>query len=110
MAEALLGQDIEAVIAKVIRKAKSGDMQAARLILDRIMPPRRGRPVKFQLSHSKPAADVVAALAAVVKGMAGGQLSPAEAVEIAGVVELARRAIETQDVEVRLRALEGRVS
>jgi hypothetical protein len=38
--------------------------------------------------------------------MARGKLSPAEAVEIASVIELQRRAIETQELEVRLHALE----
>ncbi|WP_375783032.1 MULTISPECIES: hypothetical protein [unclassified Bradyrhizobium] len=108
MAEALLSQDIEAVIGKVVSKAKRGDMQAARLILDRVMPPRRGRTVRFPLPKMETSADVVSALAAVAKAMAAGQLSPAEAVEVAGVIEMQRRAIETQQLETRLHALEDR--
>jgi hypothetical protein len=41
--------------------------------------------------------------------MAAGQISPAEAVEIASVVELQRRAIETQDLEVRVHMIEERM-
>ncbi|MCC8955282.1 hypothetical protein H8B02_18110 [Bradyrhizobium sp. Pear77] len=108
MAEALLSQDIESVIGKVVSKAKRGDMQAARLILDRIMPPSRGGAVRFPLPKLETPADVVSALATVTKAMAAGQLSPAEAVEVAGVVEMQRRAIETQELETRLHALEGR--
>ena len=108
MAEALLSSDIEAVVAKVVRKAKAGDMTAARLILDRVVPARRGRAVPFLLPPVKTPGDVVGALAAVTAAMAAGQLSPAEAVEIGGVIELARRALETQDLEVRLHALEDR--
>ncbi|MCP1905068.1 hypothetical protein ACVIHI_002576 [Bradyrhizobium sp. USDA 4524] len=108
MAEALLSQDIESVVGKVVSKAKRGDMQAARLILDRIMPPRRGRTVRFPLPKLETPADVVSALATVTKAMAAGQLSPAEAVEVAGVIEMQRRAIETQQLETRLHALEDR--
>jgi hypothetical protein len=56
----------------------------------------------------KTTADVVSALAAVTAAMASGHLSPAEAVEVASVVELQRRAIETQEIEIRLHALEAR--
>lgn len=102
--------DIEAVVAKVCKKAKDGDMAAAKMILDRISPPRKGRAAPFTLPAIVTAADVVAALAAVTAAMSAGKISPAEAVEIAGVVELARRAIETAEIEKRIAALEERMS
>jgi hypothetical protein len=40
--------------------------------------------------------------------MAAGQLSPTEACEVAAVIELQRRAVETQELEARLHALEDR--
>jgi Family of unknown function (DUF5681) len=106
--EELMAGDIEAVVAKVCKKAKDGDMTAAKMILDRISPPRKGRAAPFALPAIVIAADVVAALAAVTAAMSAGKISPAEAVEIAAVIETARRAIETQDVETRLHALEER--
>jgi hypothetical protein len=39
LAEQLLADDVEQVVAKVVKAAKSGDMTAARLILDRVAPP-----------------------------------------------------------------------
>jgi hypothetical protein len=42
--------------------------------------------------------------------MSDGRLSPAEAVEVAAVVELQRRAIETAEIEARLAQLEQRVT
>jgi hypothetical protein len=109
-AEELMSGDVEAVIAKVVRKAKAGDMFAAKMILDRIVPPRKGRAVLFPLPPIKTTGDVVSALAAVAAAMSDGQLSPAEALEVASVIELQRRAVETQEIEVRLHALEGRFS
>jgi hypothetical protein len=76
--------------------------------MDRISPPRKGRAAPFPLPPIKTAADVVSALAAVTAAVSGGRISPAEAVEIASVIELQRRAIEMQDVEARLHALEAR--
>jgi hypothetical protein len=51
---------------------------------------------------------VLSALAAVTAAMAAGELSPAEAVEVAGVVE--RRAVETVEIESRLAAIEERLA
>lgn len=100
--------DVAAILAKMEKKAKAGSETAAKLLLDRVAPVRRGSPVRFPLPSIKTTADVVSALAAVTAAMASGHLSPAEAVEVASVVELQRRAIETQEIEVRLHALEAR--
>jgi hypothetical protein len=49
LAENLMADDAEGVVRKVVEAAVAGDMTAARLILDRIAPPRRGRPVPIAL-------------------------------------------------------------
>jgi hypothetical protein len=109
LAEDLMAGDAEGVVRKVIEAAMAGDMTAARLILDRIAPPRRGRPVALSLPGVIKASDVPAALAAVVAAMGSGELTPDEAAAVSAVVEVQRRAIETAEHEARLRALEERV-
>ena len=47
--EGLMGKYGEQVAARVIKRASDGDMTAARLVLERIAPPRRGRPVRLKL-------------------------------------------------------------
>ena len=54
----------QAVVKAVVAAAKDGDMTAARLVLDRIAPPCRGRPVRLNLPPIVSAADLVRALAA----------------------------------------------
>jgi hypothetical protein len=108
--EAMSEGDREAIIAKVLKLARAGDRAALRMVVDRIDPPRKGRAVRFPLKPIKTTADVVNALASVTAAMARGKLSPAEAVEIASVIELQRSAIERQDLEARLHALERRFS
>ena len=49
IAEQLLDGEAEALTRKAIDKAKEGDMTALRLCLDRVVPPRRERPVLFPL-------------------------------------------------------------
>jgi hypothetical protein len=79
--------DAEAVVRAVIEAAKGGDMTAAKIILDRIAPPCRGRPVRLDLPPIVSAADLVKALAAVADAMARGVLSAEETQAAAAVLE-----------------------
>ncbi|MET4752561.1 DUF5681 domain-containing protein [Bradyrhizobium sp. RT11b] len=109
MLEHMSDDDRVAIVSKIIRQAKRGDRLSQKMIVDRIEPPRKGRAAPFALPAIKTAGDVVTALEAVTAAMAAGLLSPAEAVEIAGVVELQRRAIEATQMEARLKTIEQRM-
>jgi Family of unknown function (DUF5681) len=109
LAEELMAGDAEGVVRKVIEAAMAGDMTAARLILDRIAPPRRGRPVAIDLPAVTNTVAVTSALGAVIAGLGDGILTPDEAVAVCAVIETQRRAIETVELEVRLRAIEERM-
>jgi hypothetical protein len=99
--------DAEDVVRAVLSAAKGGDMAAARLVLDRILPARRGRPVVFALPTVQGAADLPKALAAVVAAVAAGNLTPEEGQAVAAVLEVQRRGIELADHERRLEELEA---
>ena len=105
-AEALMVKDAENVVRAVIEKATSGDMTAAKIILDRVAPVRKGSPVALDLPKVRTASDVAEAIANVIHEMASGTITPDEAASIAGVIELRRRAIETVELEERLTRLE----
>jgi hypothetical protein len=106
--EAMSADDRTAIVAKIITQARSGCRASQKLIVERLEPPRKGRAAPLALPPIKTAGDVVNALEVVTAAMAAGQLSAAEAVEIASVVELQRRAVETQELEIRLHGLEER--
>ena len=105
-AEKLMAEDVEGVVRKVIDAAKGGDMTAARLILDRIAPPRRGSPVSLKFPIIETTGDVTKALSAVVASMASGDLTPEEAAAVSSVIETKRKAIEQLELESRVIALE----
>ena len=50
--EKMMADDGEGVVNAVLEAAKGGDMQAARIILDRISPPRKERPISCALPNS----------------------------------------------------------
>ncbi|MBL8668995.1 MAG: hypothetical protein JNM48_16190 [Rhodospirillales bacterium] len=85
----------ENILKKVLEKAQEGDLKAAELLLARIWPPRRGRPVRLSLPPTDTATGVDAALATVIGAVAAGEVTPEEAGAIAGLLETKRRAIET---------------
>ena len=60
-AETLLDGEAEALTRKAIELALAGDPIALRLCLDRILPPRRERPLRFVLPKLRSAADASSA-------------------------------------------------
>ncbi len=101
--------EADAVLASVLSAAKAGDMAAAKLLLDRVWPQRRGRPVHLDLPWMEMPADLAAALGAVASAVARGDISPEEGSAVAAVLEAQRRATEAQELEQRLAALEASV-
>ena len=105
--DAMADGEAEAVLANVLTAAKRGDLKAAEIILSRIWPAKKGRPVRLDLPAIKSAPDILAALAAVVDATGKGEITTDEAAAVAGVLELKRRAIETVELEARLARLES---
>ena len=106
IAEKLMEQDAEAVSRRVIDAAKDGDMTAARLVLERICPVRKGRSVRLELPAIETAGDLSIALSAILGAMGQGEITPEEAAVVASVVEAKRKAIEIVELEARIAALE----
>ena len=106
-AEALLNGEAEALTRKAIELALGGDVTAIRLCLERIAPPRRDRPVSFELPKMTNSSDGVLALSAAMSAVAAGELTPEEGLNIAKLIEAQRRVIETEVLEKRLTELEA---
>ena len=98
------------VMKAVVEQAKAGDMRAAEILLQRLWPEGKGRPVAFTLPHMHAPADAVAALGAVADAVAAGEMSPKEGRAVASIIEAQRQAIETLELEARIATLEARGS
>lgn len=105
--EALLDGEAEAITRKAVAMALTGDTTAMRLVMDRIMPPRKDRPVLFAMPKLETAADAVKASAALVDAVAAGDITPAEAGELAKLVDGFTKAVELHDIQQRLEKLEA---
>ena len=104
--EALLDGESEALTRKAIELAKGGDMQALRLCLDRILPPRKDRPIEFAMPVITNIEDAARAMAAVTTAVALGEITATEAADVSRLVETYVRSVEASDLEKRLRAIE----
>jgi hypothetical protein len=107
--EILLDGEAEALTRKAIELALAGDMQALRLCLDRIIPPRKDRPVMFHLPAIASAADATSASAALLSAVAEGDLTPAEASDVGKLIDAYVKATEVTEVLARLEKLEQRL-
>jgi hypothetical protein len=108
-AETLLDGESEALTKKAIELAKNGDMAALRLCLERIIPPRKDRPVAFSLPPIASPKDATAALSALLAAVASGDLTPVEASEIGKLVDGYVKAVEANELAERLAVLEKRM-
>ena len=106
-AEALLDGESEGLTRKCVELALGGDSTALRLAMERIVPPRRERPVNFRIPPLKSAEDAAVAMAAITEAVAAGELLLGEAESASALVERFVRTIEAGEFEKRLRALEA---
>ena len=106
VALAAMEEGAAAIAKKIVEMAKQGDMSAARLVLERLVPPAKERPIFLSLPDTGSAGGVAQAQAAILQAVAAGDILPGEAATLAGIVEARRKAVETQELEARISALE----
>jgi hypothetical protein len=106
--EKMLADDGEAVVKAVIDAAKNGDMQAAKMVVDRILPAPKGRKIDLDLPSIKTAADLPSVQDAIMSAVGNGEITPEEGSTLSGMAELRRRSIETMELDQRIKALEAK--
>ena len=108
LAQALFDGQAEELIQKCIQMALDGDSTAMRLCIERLVPPRKDRPVNLDLPQMECVEDTIKAMAVISSGVADGELTPSEGQVLSGMVENYRKAIETTELEERISNLEKR--
>ena len=106
MAEQIFDTVAEDLTNKVVDLAKGGHFAALRLCMDRICPPTKERPAQIDLPPIGRASDAVAAMARLIAAIADGDVSAAEAVQVAKVVKGYSETVSSADFEERLEKLE----
>jgi Family of unknown function (DUF5681) len=108
--ETLLDGQATALTQKAIDLALNGDMAALRICLDRILPPRKDRPLTFDFPSINNAAEAATTMSAILAAVASGEITPTEASEIGKLVDSYVRAVETTELAARIERLERMTS
>ena len=104
---AALATDLDKIIDTLKAQALTGDPQAIRIILDRVLPTLR--PVDMPTTLALPVHGTLADQArAVVQAAADGDLAPAQAAQIVTALSGVAKIIETTELMRRIEALEAR--
>ncbi len=95
------------IIEQMVNKAKEGDVQAARLLLERVIPPLKAmeQSVEFHLPADATLAEHGEI---IIQSVAEGILSPGQGQALLSGLGAQARLIEITDLEQRITALESR--
>lgn len=100
-----LAQDVEAVVEVVRQQALAGDVAAARLLLDKLLPSLR--PIELPAELDLPAGGLAAQAQSIVKAAAAGDLAPGQAAQLVQALAGVGKIIETTELMARIEALEA---
>ncbi|ROR59827.1 UNVERIFIED_ORG: hypothetical protein EDF86_1555 [Pseudomonas psychrophila] len=94
---AKLAEGAEAVTKKVMAAAKKGDMQACRLILERLVPPIKptAEVVRFELDDT----DLPSAAKSILRAVAAGELPPDQGKALIEGLGAVARVIEVAELQ-----------
>jgi len=94
------------IIAQLVTKAKEGDAQAARLLLERVLPPMK--PIEQAVALSLPTGEGMTAQGvAIVQAVAAGILAPGQGAALLTGLGALARIKEIDELERRITQLEG---
>ena len=104
---AKLATDLDAIVDVLRAQALAGDVQAIRIILDRLSPALRPAelPTPLELPVDGSLADQARA---VVQAAADGDLAPSQAAQFITALGGVAKIVETTELEARIAALEAR--
>lgn len=105
-AEALLEGSLEKICKKVEEEALNGNMQAAKMILERFLPPRKDRAIEIELPTIETFEDVLDTVGFIVNAVGTGKITPSEGELLVRTIESYAKALEIFEFEFRLKTVE----
>jgi len=96
-----------ALLRKAVSEALKDGGPVLRQLITYVLGPPKANPVAIGKIRTETAADVSKASQVVIRKTAEGEITAAEGQDLAALLELRRRAIETEDHDKRLRELES---
>lgn len=96
------------VLDTVVEAALAGDLQAARLVLERIVPPLRAQSQPVELLGLAHCQTLTERATAILAAVGAGELAADTGAQLLGALGTVAKIRETDELEARIRALEAR--
>ena len=106
--QALLDGEAEALTRKAVELALEGNMAALKLCLERLLPPRKERPLAVKLPDIADAGSLPRLTAALLAAVGRGELTAGDAAGLSTLAANHGKALELGELEKRVAALEGK--
>jgi hypothetical protein len=106
LVEQMIEGEGERLARKVLELALGGDLSALRLCMERLVPPRRDRPIHLNLPPIDTVEQISTAMTMVAAAIGEGQITPSEGEVLANLLVIQKEMIVAGEVEQRLEQLE----
>lgn len=103
---AAIAEHVPEIVAQLVAAAKGGDVQAARLLLERVVPPMKAAEMPAALVL--PQGSITEQGRAVLSALGAGDIEPTQAAQLLTSLGTLARLIETDELTARVAALEGK--
>lgn len=102
---ASIAEHVPNIIEKVVEAAKGGDIQAARLLLERVLPPMK--PTELTVPLALPDGSLTEQGRAVLAAVSIGELAPAQGAQLLAAIGALARVAEIDELTDRIEKLEA---
>ena len=103
---AAIEQDAPSIIKTMIEQAKAGDMQAAKALLDRVLPALKPESQAIHLPELVAAGTMAEKARAAIDAAGAGAVSPSAASDLVAAIAGLARVVETTELQQRLESIE----
>lgn len=100
-----IAERLPSILAKIVEAAEAGDVQAARLLLERVIPPVRGSAMAVELPAC--AGSLTQRATAILDAIGKGDIAPDIGAQLVAAVGAVARVVEVDELTRRVEALEG---
>lgn len=106
--EKMLDGKAKTLTDKAIKMAEGGDVAMMRLCIERLIPPRKDRPINFDLPALTSTQDASLAQLKILESVAKGELTPDEGGQITKMIENYADTVRLSELEARIAEMEAR--
>lgn len=102
---AAIGEHVPAILARLVDAARGGDIQAARLLLERVLPPMKA--TEQAQAIDLPDGTLTEQGRAVLASVAAGELAPSQGAQLLAAIGTLGKVAELDELSARIDALEA---